>query len=164
MRPRRPSPRAPGPGTVSHAQARRAWVLAWTQKGRTTVSRPAGKRAYETVHPETIGHLRLLTVNGIGIDVDGHRVFADGKEIQLARKEYDLLHTLIEHAGRTLSRREILDSVWGDGYVDRNKTLDVHIRRLRRKIDPGSASPRIRTVRGIGYVLDVDASQLTRMR
>lgn len=100
----------------------------------------------------------------IGIDVDGHRVFADGKEIQLARKEYDLLHTLIEHAGRTLSRREILDSVWGDGYVDRNKTLDVHIRRLRRKIDPGSASPRIRTVRGIGYVLDVDASQLTRMR
>lgn len=126
-----------------------------------TMSRSAGKRApYETLHPETIGHLRLLTVNGIGIDLDGYRVYADGREIVLARKEYELLRTLLENAGRALSRRELLDLVWGAGYHDANKTLDVHIRRLRRKIDPQTRSSRIRTVRGLGYVLDVETAQI----
>lgn len=120
--------------------------------------------AYETVHPGTFGRLRLLTVNGIGLDLDGHRVFADGNEVVLPRKEYELLRTLLENAGRALSRRELLDSVWGSGYPDQNKTLDVHIRRLRRKIDPQARSSRIRTVRGVGYVLDIEASQLRPTR
>jgi two-component system response regulator RegX3 len=119
---------------------------------------------YETVHPETIGHLRLLTVNGVGIDLDGHRVFADGTEIALAPKEFELLHILLRNAGRALSRRQILDAVWGTGYVDQNKTLEVHIRRLRSKLDPSPAVPRIRTVRGVGYVFDIDAARLTRRR
>lgn len=148
-------------GNIRPGRAGRA--AAETPKGQMTMSRAAGKRPpYETIHPETIGRLRLLAVNGIGIDLDGHRVFADGNEIVLPRKEYELLRTLLENAGRALTRRELLDRVWGTGYLDRNKTLEVHIRRLRRKIDPQSRSPRIRTVRGLGYVLDVETAQLTR--
>lgn len=97
---------------------------------------------------------RSLNVNGVSLDLDGYRVFADGTEIALPRKEYDLLRALMENAGRALSRRALLDIVWRPGYADRNKTLDVHIRRLRHKLDPGSATPRIRTVRGVGYVFD----------
>ncbi|MGC1287167.1 MAG: winged helix-turn-helix domain-containing protein [Streptosporangiaceae bacterium] len=120
--------------------------------------------AYEKVQPETIGHLRLLTVNGVGIDLDGHRVFADGVEISLTPKEFELLHLLLENAGRAISRRQLLDTVWGPGYPDGNKTLEVHIRRLRCKLDPRPATPRIRTVRGTGYVFDVDGARLRRRR
>ncbi len=122
----------------------------------------AGERPpYETVLPATIGHLRLLQVNGVGIDLDGHRVFVDGSEIQLPRKEFDLLHILLQNAGRVVSRRELLDAVWGAGYADVNKTLDVHVRRVRRKLGPQAASSRIRTVRGFGYVFDVEAGQIS---
>lgn len=123
----------------------------------------SGRRsAYETVRPATLGHLRLLRANGVGIDLDGHRVFADGREVSLAPKEFELLHILLQNAGRVLSRRQLLDTVWGTGYLDGNKTLEVHIRRLRRKLDPLSASPRIRTVRRLGYVFDIDEARLTR--
>lgn len=124
-----------------------------------------GRRAtYETVRPATIGHLRLLRVNGVGMDLDGHRVFADDNEVSLAPKEFELLRLLLENAGRALSRRQLLDTIWGPGYNDGNKTLEVHIRRLRRKLDPQSSSPRIRTVRGTGYVFDVESARLTRRR
>lgn len=117
-----------------------------------------GRRsAYETVWPATLGHLRMLRANGVGIDLDGHRVFADGNEVSLTPKEFELLHLLLENAGRVVSRRQLLDTVWGQGYPDVNKTLEVHIRRLRRKLEPRSASPRIRTVRQLGYVFDIDA-------
>ena len=96
------------------------------------------------------------------MDIDGHRVFADGTEIALSRKEFDLLCVLLQNAGRVVSRRDLLDAVWCPGYPDENKTLEVHIRRLRRKLDPGSSASRIRTVRGIGYIFDVEAARLTR--
>lgn len=97
---------------------------------------------------------RQLDVNGVHLDLAGCRVFADGAEIMLARKEYDLLRALVENAGHALTRRELLDLVWRPGYSEQNKTLEVHIRRLRHKLDPGSRVPRIRTVRGVGYVFD----------
>lgn len=123
----------------------------------------AGERPpYETVLPSTIGHLRLLHANGVGIDLDGHRVFADGTEIRLPPKEFRLLQLLLTNAGRALSRRELLDAVWGQGYPDSNKTLDVHIRRLRRKLGAKTASSRIRTVRGIGYVFDIETIDFSR--
>lgn len=130
---------------------------------RRTRSANVGSRpgAYETVEPATLGRLRLLQANGVGIDLDGRRVFVEGTAVTLPRKEFDLLRVLLENAGRALSRRELLDTVWGAGYVERNKTLDVHIRRLRRKLDPQSGSTHIRTVRGFGYVFDVDASHFT---
>ena len=109
---------------------------------------------YETLHPATIGHLRLLRVNGVALDIDGHRAFADGTEVILARKEYALLRVLLENAGRVLTRRQLLDAVWRPGYADHNKTLEVHVRRLRGKLGP--ACSRIRTVRGIGYVFDIN--------
>lgn len=123
-----------------------------------------GRKPYETVRPATIGHLRLLSANGVGIDLDGRRVFADGREIRLAPKEFELLHLLLDNAGRALSRRDLLDAIWGAGYDPGNKTLEVHIRRLRRKLDPQSSTPRIRTVRGVGYVFDVEATRLTSRR
>lgn len=130
-----------------------------TVRRRTSPAPP-----YETVRPGTIGHLRLLTINGVSIDLDGHRVFADSTEVSLTPKEFDLLCMLAENAGRAMTRRQLLDAVWGVEYADGNKTLEVHIRRLRRKLDPRSPSPRIRTVRGIGYVLDIDAARRTRTR
>ena len=119
------------------------------------------RSTYETVQPTTIGHLRLLLVHGVGIDLDGHRVFANGTEVRLTRKEFDLLHALLQNAGRVLTRRELLDAVWGAGYPDLNKTLEVHIRRLRLKLGWKPAASRIRTVRSIGYVFDVEPGPLT---
>jgi DNA-binding GntR family transcriptional regulator len=115
---------------------------------------PGGEAGTEA-DPDGSEDPRWLDVNGVSLDLDGYRVFADGTEIALARKEYDLLRALVENAGRVLTRRDLLDVVWRPGYADGSKTLDVHIRRLRRKLDPGSAVPRIRTIRGIGYVFDV---------
>jgi len=106
--------------------------------------------------PDAIGRPSMVHVNGVTLDLDRYRVFADGTEVSLARKEYDLLRVLLEGAGRVLTRRDLLDTVWCPGYVDAHRTLNVYIGRLRRKIDPGSAEPRIRTVRGIGYVFDPD--------
>lgn len=104
---------------------------------------------------------RRLRVNGVILDIDGHRVFADGTEIALSRKEFDLLCVLLQNAGRVVSRRDLLDAVWCPGHPDENKILEVHIRRLRRKLDPESSASRIRTVRGIGYIFDVEAARLT---
>lgn len=104
---------------------------------------------------------RRLRVNGVILDIDGHRVFADGTEIALSPKEFDLLCILLQNAGRVVTRRDLLDAVWCPGHPDENKILEVHIRRLRRKLDPGSAVRRIRTVRGMGYVFDVEAARLT---
>ena len=128
------------------------------------MSMPAGSQFYEPLQPSTVGRLRLLRVNGVVLDLDGYRAFADGAELTLARKEYALLRILMENAGRVLSRRDLLDAVWRPGYADGTKTLDVHIRRLRGKLDPGSAAPRIRTVRGIGYVFDIERPHHTRRR
>jgi DNA-binding response OmpR family regulator len=140
-----------GPGEIAvHGSESRQGM---TSRGRGS--------SYKTVRPATVGRLRLLRANGIGIDPDGRRVFADGTEVQLPPKEFDLLYLLLKNAGRAISRRQLLDTVWGPGYPDGNKTLDQHVRRLRRKLDPGSRSPRIRTVRGLGYVLDVETTLLT---
>jgi DNA-binding response OmpR family regulator len=112
----------------------------------------------------TDGRQKVLRANGVVLDLNGHRAFADGAEVMLSRKEFELLRVLLESAGHVLSRRHLLDTVWCTGYADSNKTLEVHIRRLRRKLDPGSPAPRIRTVRGLGYVFDVEAARLTGRR
>jgi two-component system response regulator RegX3 len=121
----------------------------------------AGGRAplpqrYETLQPATVGHLRLLSASGVKLDLDGVQAWVEDTPIQLPLKEFELLRLLMENAGRVLSRRDILDRVWGEGYGDSNKTLDVHVRRIRRKIEAQPHSPvRIRTVRGVGYIFDL---------
>jgi len=96
-----------------------------------------------------------LEAAGIRIDPDQHRVHVRGEEVQLRRKEFDLLRLLVENAGRVLTRDVLIDRVWGADYFGDTKTLDVHIKRLRSHVEANPSSPvLITTVRGIGYRFD----------
>jgi two-component system, OmpR family, response regulator RegX3 len=96
-----------------------------------------------------------LIVGDVSLDPDEHRVTVDGVDVALPLKEFELLHELLAHAGRVLSRDVLIDRVWGSDYVGDTKTLDVHIKRLRGKIEPDPANPtRIVTIRGLGYKYD----------
>jgi len=117
---------------------------------------PPPDSRYESLSPPTVGHLRLLRASGVELDLDGLRARVDGALVHLPLKEFELLRTLMENTGKVLRRRQLLDQVWGDGYPDNNKTLEVHIRRLRRKLEPHADSPvRIRTIRSVGYIFDL---------
>ena len=75
-----------------------------------------------------------------------------GEEVALPLKEFELLHLLLANAGRVLPREMLIDRVWGSDYVGDTKTLDVHVKRLRAKVEPDPANPtRIITIRGLGY-------------
>lgn len=94
----------------------------------------------------------LLTGQDIEIDVDRHEVTVRGTPTTMPLKEFELLRILIENAGRVLTRGTLIDRVWGDDYVGDTKTLDVHIKRLRSKIEVEPSAPtRIVTIRGLGY-------------
>lgn len=93
-----------------------------------------------------------LTVGDVSLDSDEHRVIVDGLEVALPLKEFELLHLLLANAGRVLSRDLLIDRVWGADYVGDTKTLDVHVKRLRSKVEADPANPtRITTIRGLGY-------------
>jgi two-component system, OmpR family, response regulator RegX3 len=93
-----------------------------------------------------------LEAGPVRMDVDRHVVTVRGEQIQLPLKEFELLEVLLRNAGRVLTRMQLIDRVWGVDYVGDTKTLDVHVKRLRAKIEPDPASPRhIVTVRGLGY-------------
>jgi two-component system, OmpR family, response regulator RegX3 len=96
-----------------------------------------------------------LAVGDVVLDPDEHRVTIDGEDVALPLKEFELLHLLLANAGRVLPRETLIDRVWGSDYVGDTKTLDVHIKRLRAKVEPNPASPtRILTYRGLGYKFD----------
>jgi len=93
-----------------------------------------------------------VTVGDVSLDPEEHRVLIDGVEVQMPLKEFELLHLLLANAGRVLSRDVLIDRVWGSDYVGDTKTLDVHVKRLRAKLEADSANPtRIVTIRGLGY-------------
>jgi two-component system, OmpR family, response regulator RegX3 len=93
-----------------------------------------------------------LSAGPVRMDVDRHVVTVAGAAVQLPLKEFELLELLLRNAGRVLTRGQLIDRVWGAGYVGDTKTLDVHIKRLRSKIEPAPPAPRhIVTVRGLGY-------------
>jgi two-component system response regulator RegX3 len=93
-----------------------------------------------------------LEAGPVRMDVDRHTVAVDGTRISLPLKEFDLLELLLRNAGRVLTRGQLIDRVWGADYVGDTKTLDVHIKRLRSKIEPDPANPKfLMTVRGLGY-------------
>ncbi|MEM9038470.1 MAG: response regulator transcription factor [Actinomycetota bacterium] len=94
----------------------------------------------------------VLSVDGVQLDPHQHRVEVDGEEVTLPLKEFELLHLLLANAGRVLPRETLIDRVWGSDYVGDTKTLDVHIKRLRAKIEHDPSHPvRITTIRGLGY-------------
>jgi len=93
-----------------------------------------------------------LAVGDVVLDPDEHTVALAGEPLTLPLKEFELLRVLLANAGRVLPREMIIDRVWGSDYVGDTKTLDVHIKRLRSKIEPDPAVPtRIVTIRGLGY-------------
>ncbi|EFV13774.1 response regulator transcription factor [Segniliparus rugosus] len=96
-----------------------------------------------------------LEAGPIKLDVDRHLVSVHGKQVTLPLKEFDLLEYLMRNRGRVLTRGQLIDRVWGADYVGDTKTLDVHVKRLRSKIEDDPAKPeRLVTVRGLGYKLE----------
>jgi two-component system, OmpR family, response regulator RegX3 len=88
----------------------------------------------------------------VRLDVDRHVVSVDGAPVPMPLKEFELLELLLRNAGRVLTRGQLIDRVWGSDYVGDTKTLDVHVKRLRSKVEPDPSAPRhIVTVRGLGY-------------
>ena len=97
----------------------------------------------------------------VRMDVDRHVVTVRGEQVQLPLKEFELLEVLLRNAGRVLTRMQLIDRVWGADYVGDTKTLDVHIKRLRAKVETDPGNPRhIITVRGLGYKFE--PGRLTR--
>ncbi len=96
-----------------------------------------------------------LEAGPVRMDVERHVVSVDGEPVALPLKEFDLLELLMRNAGRVLTRVQLIDRVWGSDYVGDTKTLDVHVKRLRAKIEPDPANPKyLVTVRGLGYKLE----------
>lgn len=98
--------------------------------------------------------LGTLEVGRIRMDVDRHTVEIGGTDIPFPLKEFELLELLLRNAGRVLTRAQLIDRVWGSDYVGDTKTLDVHVKRIRSKIERDPAAPSmLLTVRGLGYKL-----------
>ena len=93
-----------------------------------------------------------LEAGPVRMDVERHVVTVSGAEIRLPLKEFELLEMLLRNTGRVLTRGQLIDRIWGADYVGDTKTLDVHVKRLRSKVEPDPGQPRhIVTVRGLGY-------------
>jgi two-component system response regulator RegX3 len=94
----------------------------------------------------------VLEAGPVRMDVDRHIVTVSGHSTALPLKEFELLEFLLRNTGRVLTRGQLIDRIWGSDYVGDTKTLDVHVKRLRAKIEPQPSSPRyLMTVRGLGY-------------
>lgn len=105
--------------------------------------------ADDSTGPEGIG---IHNVGGIRMDIERHQVTVKGQLIPLPLKEFELLEFLMRNSGRVLTRGQLIDRVWGGDYYGDTKTLDVHIKRLRSKIEDDPANPvLIQTIRGLGY-------------
>ena len=97
-----------------------------------------------------------VEAGGVRIDVERHVVSVRGSNITMPLKEFDLLEFLVRNSGRVLTRNQLIDRVWGADYVGDTKTLDVHIKRLRAKIEVDPGNPvHILTVRGLGYKYEI---------
>ncbi|HEU5484083.1 MAG TPA: response regulator transcription factor [Microlunatus sp.] len=94
----------------------------------------------------------VVEAQGVRMDIERHEVSVDGRNVRLALKEFELLEMLLRNAGRVMTRGQLIDRIWGADYVGDTKTLDVHVKRLRTKIEKDPGRPRLLlTVRGLGY-------------
>ena len=97
----------------------------------------------------------VLTAGPVEIDVESHKVKVLGNYVSFPLKEFELLEFLVRNSGRVLTRTQLIDRIWGSDYFGDTKTLDVHIKRLRAKIEADPANPvLIQTIRGLGYKLE----------
>lgn len=97
----------------------------------------------------------VLEAGPVRMDIERHIVSVDGAQVPMPLKEFDLLEYLMRNKGRVLTRGQLIDRVWGSDYVGDTKTLDVHVKRLRSKIETDPANPALLvTVRGLGYKLE----------
>lgn len=104
---------------------------------------------------ESNSEVGVLAVGPVRLDIDRHIITVNGLPVALPLKEFELLEFLMRNAGRVLTRIQLIDRVWGSDYVGDTKTLDVHIKRLRAKIEKDPANPEhIQTVRGMGYKME----------
>lgn len=101
-------------------------------------------------------HDEILSYGDVLMDMAAHRVTRDGRPVELGPTEFRLLHHFLSHPGRVFSREQLLNSVWGYDAAIEPRTVDVHIRRLRKALNSGGQADLIRTVRAAGYALDVD--------
>ena len=102
--------------------------------------------------PESAPSNGVLERGGIRLDPDRFEVTVRGTEVRFTRKEFELLEYLMENAGRAVTRESLIDSIWGSDYFGDTRTLDVHVKRVRSKIEEDPKEPRlILTVRGVGY-------------
>jgi two-component system response regulator RegX3 len=93
----------------------------------------------------------------VRMDIERHVVTVGGEPVMMPLKEFELLEMLLRNAGRVLTRMQLIDRVWGSDYVGDTKTLDVHVKRLRSKLEPDPANPQyLVTVRGLGYKFEAD--------
>jgi DNA-binding response OmpR family regulator len=100
----------------------------------------------------------VLRAGDLVVDMDAHQVTLAGRSVELTPTEFDLLTALMTRSGRAMSRLELLDAVQGDAYEGYERTVDVHIKNLRRKIEPDPKRPQyIHTVFGVGYKFDENA-------
>lgn len=98
----------------------------------------------------------ILKAGPVSMDLERHIVTVNGEKIQMPLKEFELLELLMENVNRVLTRGQIIDRVWGSNYFGDTKTLDVHVKRIRSKIEDDPSRPRfLTTVRGLGYKFEV---------
>jgi two-component system response regulator RegX3 len=101
-------------------------------------------------------HEDSIEIGGVSIDFVSHSVTVNGQPVAMPLKEFELLAFLMENPGRVLTRGQLMDRIWGSDYVGDGKTLDVHVKRLRSKIENDPANPLLlHTVRGLGYRFDL---------
>lgn len=97
----------------------------------------------------------VIESGGVRMDVERHEVSVDSQAVRLALKEFELLELLLRNAGRVMTRSQLIDRIWGSDYVGDTKTLDVHVKRIRSKIEQDPSNPVLLvTVRGLGYKFD----------
>lgn len=110
------------------------------------------RRGREVVQTET----GMLKAGPVVMDIERHIVTVDGHPVQMPLKEFELLELLMENVNRVLTRGQIIDRVWGSNYFGDTKTLDVHVKRIRSKIEEDPSRPKLlQTVRGLGYKFEV---------
>jgi two-component system response regulator RegX3 len=108
------------------------------------------------VEPQNAQPSGVLEAGPVRMDVERHQVFVHGEKVAMPLKEFELLELLLENVNRVLTRGQIIDRVWGSNYFGDTKTLDVHIKRIRSKIEDDPARPEhLLTVRGLGYKYEV---------